>query len=88
MPDLNFCENVEHWLAREPGTIVLQPTILCPLACAYCYLPERHLKQDMSPVTACAIVSGIPLGWSNYQGPLNRFAWLDVSNTKCRPARR
>ena len=66
MPDLNFCENVEHWLAREPGTIVLQPTILCPLVCVYCYLPERHLKQDMSPVTACAIVFGIPLGWSNY----------------------
>jgi uncharacterized protein len=69
MPDLNFCENVEHWLAREPGTIVLQPTSLCPLACTYCYLPERHLKREMSPVTACAIASGIPLGWSS-SGPV------------------
>ena len=46
MPDLNFCENVEH-----------------------CYLPARHLKQEMSPVTACAIASGIPLGWSS-SGPV------------------
>jgi uncharacterized protein len=69
MPDLNFCENVEHGLARESGTIVLQPTSLCPLTCAYCYLPERHLKQEMSPVTACAIASGIPLGWSS-SGPV------------------
>lgn len=62
-------KTVEHWLVREPGTIVLQPTSLCPLACTYCHLPERHLKQEMSPVTACVITSGIPLGWSS-SGPV------------------
>ncbi|MGH3796676.1 MAG: cyclophane-forming radical SAM peptide maturase AmcB [Pseudonocardiaceae bacterium] len=58
-------EKAEHWLVRDPGTIVLQPTSLCPLACTYCYLPQRHLKQEMSPATARVVASGIVPQWSS-----------------------
>lgn len=60
---------VNHWIARKPGTIVLQPTSMCPMACTYCYLPERHLKQEMSATTARAIASGLPASWSS-SGPV------------------
>lgn len=63
MDDVDFRDKVDHWLTREPATLILQPTSLCPLACAYCYLPERHLKQEMSPTTARAVASGIPENW-------------------------
>lgn len=36
-------------LAAVPSTVVIQPTSLCNIACAYCYLPqksERHLLSD------------------------------------------
>src|SRR6266536_5392541 len=55
---------VSYWLASQPDTVVLQPTSLCPLACTYCYLPERHLKQDMAPAVAAAVAAGIEPGWS------------------------
>jgi len=61
--DVDFRDRVDHWVTREPTTLILQPTSLCPLACTYCYLPERHLKQEMSPAAARAVVSGIPASW-------------------------
>jgi uncharacterized protein len=57
---VDFRNKVDHWLTHEPATLILQPTSLCPLACTYCYLPERHLNQEMSPATARAVASGIP----------------------------
>ncbi|MBV9012744.1 MAG: hypothetical protein JO272_11970 [Pseudonocardiales bacterium] len=59
-----------HWLTSRPGTIIVQPTSLCPLACTYCYLPQRHLKQDMSPSVAAAVAAGIEPDW-----PLVEIAW-------------
>lgn len=56
---------IDHWLAREPATLILQPTSLCPMACTYCYLPERHLRQEMSPTTAHVIAAGIPASLSS-----------------------
>lgn len=54
---------VEHWLTSRPGTIIVQPTSLCPFACTYCYLPQRHLKRDMPPTVAAAVAAGIEPGW-------------------------
>lgn len=54
---------VGHWLTSCPETIIVQPTSLCPLACTYCYLPQRHLKQDMSPAVAAAVAAGIEPNW-------------------------
>lgn len=57
------------WLAREPRTIVVQPTTLCNLDCSYCYLPARHKKQDMTPLLATTLASQVPAGWPS-SGPL------------------
>ncbi len=54
---------VSHWLTSNPQTIIIQPTSLCPLACTYCYLPQRHLKQDMTPAVAAAVAAGIAPNW-------------------------
>jgi uncharacterized protein len=40
------------------------------LACTYCYLPQRHLKQDMSPSVAAAVAAGIEPDW-----PLVEVVW-------------
>lgn len=53
----------EQWLLPAPNTMILQPTSLCPLACTYCYLPERDRRQEMTPGTAAAIASSIPAQW-------------------------
>lgn len=52
-----------QWLLPEPNTMILQPTSLCPLACTYCYLPERDRLQEMTIGTAQAIASGIHAEW-------------------------
>lgn len=54
---------VGHWLTSRPATIIVQPTSLCPLACTYCYLPQRHLKQEMTPAVAAAVAAGIEPDW-------------------------
>ncbi|MGW4215027.1 cyclophane-forming radical SAM peptide maturase AmcB [Lentzea sp. NPDC004789] len=56
-------DRAAHWLTAEPTKILLQPTSLCPLACTYCYLPERRLRQEMPPATARAIADAIPEHW-------------------------
>jgi hypothetical protein len=52
-----------HWLTSHPETIIVQPTSLCPLACTYCYLPQRHLTQNMSPSVTAAVAAGIEPDW-------------------------
>ena len=52
-----------RWLTAQPRTIVVQPTTLCPMDCTYCYLLERHLKQEMTPLVATAIAEGIEPSW-------------------------
>ncbi|GAA2801745.1 cyclophane-forming radical SAM peptide maturase AmcB [Kribbella solani] len=52
-----------EWFAREPSSLILQPTTLCNLNCVYCYLPERAKKRDMTVEVAAAIADGIPAGW-------------------------
>lgn len=64
MTDLHSVLGVSHWLTSQPDTIILQPTSLCPMACTYCYLPERHLKQDMTTEVAAAVAAGIEPNWS------------------------
>lgn len=54
---------VGHWLTSHPETIIMQPTSLCPLACTYCYLPQRHLMRDMTPIVAAAVAAGIEPDW-------------------------
>lgn len=55
-------DKAHRWIRDEPSTIVLQPTTACPLNCKYCYLPKRHLKQEMSPDVTMAIVRSLPSG--------------------------
>jgi uncharacterized protein len=43
--------------------MIVQPTSLCPLSCTYCYLPERHRRQEMTPDIAEAIAASIPRVW-------------------------
>lgn len=51
-------------LTATPAAVILQPTSLCPLRCTYCYLPQRHLNQQMAPETAAAIATAIPSRWA------------------------
>jgi uncharacterized protein len=55
---------VSHWLTSQPDTIILQPTSLCPMACTYCYLPQRHLRQNMTTEVSAAVAAGIEPNWS------------------------
>lgn len=50
-------------VATRPSMIILQPTSLCNLDCAYCYLPGRKSKNEMSLPVARAIAEGINLDW-------------------------
>lgn len=63
-------EGVQRRFARMPSTLVLQPTTLCNLNCAYCYLPERAKKRDMPIEVACAVANGIAYEWTA-EGPLD-----------------
>ncbi|MEU8272092.1 cyclophane-forming radical SAM peptide maturase AmcB [Sphaerisporangium sp. NPDC049002] len=45
-----------RWFGRA-RTLVLQPTTLCNLDCAYCYLPFRRLSNEMSPEVAKAVAA-------------------------------
>ncbi|MFF5243545.1 cyclophane-forming radical SAM peptide maturase AmcB [Streptosporangium sp. NPDC000095] len=45
-----------RWFGQAK-TLVLQPTTLCNLDCAYCYLPFRRLGNEMSPEVARAVAA-------------------------------
>lgn len=58
-PRSSACDGV----VVKPSTVIMQPTTLCNLDCAYCYLPHRRRALRMSPVVACA-VAATAHGWA------------------------
>ncbi|WP_307825117.1 cyclophane-forming radical SAM peptide maturase AmcB [Micromonospora qiuiae] len=50
-------------LATVPSYVVMQPTTLCNLDCAYCYLPLRALDRRM-PVEVAEAVAGSVNRWA------------------------
>jgi len=52
-------------LSAVPSYVILQPTTLCNLDCAYCYLPHRAADRRMSAEVA-ALVAGTVNRWAAY----------------------
>ena len=50
-------------IAKVPGYVVMQPTTLCNLDCAYCYLPLRSADQRM-PVSVATAVAAPVNAWA------------------------
>ncbi|HEX5540658.1 MAG TPA: cyclophane-forming radical SAM peptide maturase AmcB [Micromonospora sp.] len=50
-------------IATAPSYVVLQPTTLCNLDCAYCYLPMRAADRKM-PVPVAAAVAEVVNDWA------------------------
>lgn len=46
-------------IAPVPGYVVMQPTTLCNLDCAYCYLPHRALDRKMPVEVAAAVAASV-----------------------------
>jgi uncharacterized protein len=46
-------------ISTEPTYVVMQPTTLCNLNCAYCYLPFRGEDRRMSPEVARAVADAV-----------------------------
>ncbi|WP_131741975.1 cyclophane-forming radical SAM peptide maturase AmcB [Actinomadura roseirufa] len=46
-------------ISRTFQTVVLQPTSLCNLDCAYCYLPGRKQRYELLPKVAEAVAASI-----------------------------
>ncbi|HZG02755.1 MAG TPA: cyclophane-forming radical SAM peptide maturase AmcB [Streptomyces sp.] len=46
-------------LAATARTVLVQPTTLCNLDCAYCYLPERAVAKRMPVQVADAVAAGV-----------------------------
>ena len=46
-------------IAAVPSYVVMQPTTLCNLDCAYCYLPMRAADQRMSVAVAEAVAASV-----------------------------
>ncbi|MEU6072345.1 cyclophane-forming radical SAM peptide maturase AmcB [Micromonospora sp. NPDC047074] len=46
-------------LAAVPSYVVMQPTTLCNLDCAYCYLPFRQADRRMSVAVAEAVAASV-----------------------------
>lgn len=46
-------------IAAVPSYVVMQPTTLCNLDCAYCYLPHRAADRRMSPLVAGAVAQAV-----------------------------
>ncbi|KND24295.1 hypothetical protein IQ63_43010 [Streptomyces acidiscabies] len=46
-------------LAEAPSVVLMQPTTLCNLDCAYCYLPERQISRRMGVDVARAVAAGV-----------------------------
>ena len=47
-------------VAEIPSYILMQPTTLCNLDCAYCYLPGRSVDHRMSEQVAAAVAPRSP----------------------------
>ncbi|WP_434743830.1 cyclophane-forming radical SAM peptide maturase AmcB [Micromonospora sp. SH-82] len=52
-----------HGIAAVPSYVVMQPTTLCNLDCAYCYLPMRSADRRM-PVSVAEAVAESVNGWA------------------------
>lgn len=55
---------VERWtgmcgVLEVPSYVLLQPTTLCNLDCAYCYLPQRAVDRRMSTAVAEAVAATV-----------------------------
>ncbi|HEY0697402.1 MAG TPA: cyclophane-forming radical SAM peptide maturase AmcB [Micromonospora sp.] len=50
-------------IAAEPAYVVMQPTTLCNLDCAYCYLPFRAANRRMTLPVARAVADSVN-GWA------------------------
>jgi uncharacterized protein len=48
-----------HGIAATPSYVIMQPTTLCNLDCAYCYLPYRALNRPMAPEVADAVAASV-----------------------------
>ncbi|GHJ35667.1 cyclophane-forming radical SAM peptide maturase AmcB [Streptomyces sp. TS71-3] len=46
-------------LAASAATVLVQPTTLCNLDCAYCYLPDRAAAKRMPLAVADAVAAGV-----------------------------
>lgn len=46
-------------VATVPTYVVMQPTTLCNLDCAYCYLPHRSMDRRMSVAVAGAVAAAV-----------------------------
>jgi uncharacterized protein len=46
-------------IAGSFHTLIMQPTTLCNLDCAYCYLPDRSRQRLMAPAVAAACAASI-----------------------------
>lgn len=55
------------------GLLILQPTPFCNINCSYCYLPNRNVKERMSPETFTKILER--LVESNFVGDKISFVW-------------
>lgn len=55
------------------GLLILQPTPFCNINCSYCYLPNRNVKERMSPETFNRILER--LVESNFVGDKISFVW-------------
>ncbi len=51
-----------HSTGDRVSQVVMQPTTLCNIDCAYCYLPDRHRRVSMAPAVASAVAASIPSG--------------------------
>lgn len=49
----------ERIAAVLPSTVIMQPTTLCNLDCAYCYLPQRRESLRMPPVVADKVAAAV-----------------------------
>ena len=49
----------DDYISPVFSTVITQPTTLCNLDCAYCYLPDRKRRKDMSPAVAGQIARSI-----------------------------
>lgn len=68
----NWRSRYHRWFTA-PQTVVVQPTTWCNLDCAYCYLPFRKLRHQMTSEVASALAASVaPLA---AEGPPIGIVW-------------
>jgi uncharacterized protein len=51
----------DGFISQQFGTVILQPTTLCPWECEYCYLTTKEQRLEMSPEIATAVAESVQL---------------------------